>query len=477
MLGIESFDRLISSLRTRMLLSEGRFEAHEFGRDEHASGTAGAVLLGLAGVQAIPTSELRTVAADVAALVRPTGDLRGHDSDPNMASTSWALAQIALALLRRSGTAAFHSSVVATLCRRLLSFQDQESGGWAFREGEAPQPLFAFYPSFALTRARAAGLLDTATVNLAVLGTAKYIAALLETRGVSREERLLLAHALHQLTTTSPDCFRHVPHSRELLDSALADSHTSGRLLLEDRSIVVYAQPTWHAVVWRPLFYLIARHHAPPTAPLGSLLGRELVEGFSRDLMAWTGPSVGVRTGTGASWASALALEATYRLATDIAATGLSARAWKSRCDEIAAERYEFDVAISFAGADRQIALEISHRLKTAGYRVFYDHDFQYALLGEDLTQYLQDTYANRSRYAIIVVSQAFLDSRWAGNWEWRAVLARMQRQSTAYVLPYLLEDIEVPGLNPTVGYVSQQQCAPTEFADLVVRKLRQDSP
>ena len=128
---------------------------------------------------------------------------------------------------------------------------------------------------------------------------------------------------------------------------------------------------------------------------------------------------------------------------------------------------------ISFAGADRVVASEIYAVLTMAGYRVFYDLEQQHRLLGEDLAEYLHDLYLRRSRYAIVVVSDNFLRSNWAGNWEWRAMLARMQSQREPYVLPYLIDEVRLPGLNPTIGFVSVERFRPREFAELVVRKLR----
>jgi hypothetical protein len=136
-------------------------------------------------------------------------------------------------------------------------------------------------------------------------------------------------------------------------------------------------------------------------------------------------------------------------------------------------DAFEFDVVISFAGADRAVASEINTVLTTAGYRVFYDLEQQHRLLGEDLAEYLHDLYLRRSRYAIVVVSVNFLRSKWAGNWEWRAMLARMQSQREPYVLPYLIDEVRLPGLNPTIGFVSLERFRPREFAQLVVRKLR----
>jgi hypothetical protein len=264
----------------------------------------------------------------------------------------------------------------------------------------------------------------------------------------------------------------------DLDTSAMADDlrdrawSLSGGILLQNRSIVTYRQPTWHMTLWRPLLWPAVRGHGSPLSPLDALLGHELVGAFAQDVRAWRGPD-DASARNGASWASALALSGTFLLAADLVRHGITVEEWLNRCRELESNAFEFDVAISFAGADREVASDINAVLSRAGYRVFYDLDQQHRLLGEDLTEYLYDLYFRRSRYAIVVVSADFLRSIWAGNWEWRAVLARLQSQREPYVLPYLIEDVSLPGLSPTIGYVSWKQFRPVEFADLVVRKLR----
>jgi hypothetical protein len=110
--------------------------------------------------------------------------------------------------------------------------------------------------------------------------------------------------------------------------------------------------------------------------------------------------------------------------------------------------------------------------LTAAGLRVFYDREQQHALLGEDLAEVLHATYYSDSRFAVVVVSRAFLASSWAGNWEFKAVLARMRQQHSSYVLPYVVEDVPVPGLSPTIGYAAAADYTEEEFADLVIRKF-----
>jgi hypothetical protein len=53
LLGIASAEELAVSLIERASLPGGRVEAHEFGRDQHSSASAGAVLIGMAGIPVV----------------------------------------------------------------------------------------------------------------------------------------------------------------------------------------------------------------------------------------------------------------------------------------------------------------------------------------------------------------------------------------------------------------------------------------
>jgi hypothetical protein len=53
LLSIASAEELAMSLIERAALPGGRVESHEFGRDQHSSASAGAVLMGMAGVPSV----------------------------------------------------------------------------------------------------------------------------------------------------------------------------------------------------------------------------------------------------------------------------------------------------------------------------------------------------------------------------------------------------------------------------------------
>lgn len=470
LLGVSlSIDDLATGLLRRTQLSDGRIEAHEFGMNQHSSASAGGVVVGLCGTPSVSTGVVTPLVRAVCALVDDTGFLRGHDRNGEKPPQAWGMSQVLLGLSYRVKLVSHNDrSKLGALGRNLLDMQDRESGGWPLRAGDPPGLSFTFYPVLAVSSAARQGLIPESVAGSALAAAASYLLAEVVKGHGSIEEQLLAVCALARIapagSTDEVTALTQQVEERALEGSALA---------LRDRSIVVYPQPAWHAVLWRPLLYLALRRGMSALHPLKALLGAELLRTFDRESMAWRGPADGVRSGTGVSWASALALRATHQLAQDIAAGGLTVDLWLERCAELHERAYDFDVVVSFAGADRTIAAEICERLKRAGYVAFYDWDHRHALLGEDLAQYLQDAYFSRSRYAVVLISEHFLSSRWAGNWEWRAVLARMQQQQDTYLLPYTLDDTRVPGLNPTIGYVSAKEFSPTQFADLVVRKLR----
>ncbi|MEN3361560.1 MAG: hypothetical protein V7637_5542 [Mycobacteriales bacterium] len=471
LLGVRSLHELAGSLLTRVQLPGGRFEAHQLGLGQHSSAAAGAVLIGLAGIPALPDVTLAPAVASVGALVDDGGAVRGHDANDLAGLTSWSFAQVLLGLITRPALAARLEPRLAALARRLLTMQDADSGGWSLRAGEEPSLLLTFYPALALLRVTRLGLLPAGEVAAPLARVAGYLADRVRADEGSLEEQLLAVRALGLFAMGAGPAPSDLA---ELTATVQGRAWPIGQgLRLQDRSVVAYRQPTWNAILWRPLLYLAVRGGSPAN-PLLAQLGHELVTSYDRRIGAWRGPALRAPADAGVSWASALALRATYWLAHDLVRFGLPVDQWLDRCQEVRSDLFDFDVAISFAAADRQVAQEISAALKRAGYRVFYDRDYQHALLGEDLAAFLHETYFRRSRYAVVLVSPAFVESNWAGNWEWRAMLARMQLQKGAYLLPYILEDVPVPGLGPTLGYASHKEYSTGQFADLVIRKLRE---
>lgn len=135
------------------------------------------------------------------------------------------------------------------------------------------------------------------------------------------------------------------------------------------------------------------------------------------------------------------------------------------------ADTYEYDVALSFAGEDRDYVAEIAEALDARGVRVFYDDYEKVVLWGKDLYTHLDGVYRIASRYAILFVSESYASKVWT-NHERESAQARALEENSEYVLPIRLDDTEIPGLRPTIGYLRADEHSPDEIAEMVREKL-----
>jgi hypothetical protein len=130
-----------------------------------------------------------------------------------------------------------------------------------------------------------------------------------------------------------------------------------------------------------------------------------------------------------------------------------------------------YDVALSFAGEDREYVRAVADSLRLMEKRVFFDEFEKARLWGKDLYQHLNDVYKTKSQVCVVFASKHYAKKRWTSH-ELRSAQARAFNESAEYLLPVRLDDTPVPGLNETVGYVDGREMNPAELAALLVRKL-----
>jgi hypothetical protein len=70
----------------------------------------------------------------------------------------------------------------------------------------------------------------------------------------------------------------------------------------------------------------------------------------------------------------------------------------------------EFDVLLSFAGAERKYARAIYEIATANGLRVFLDEEFQHEIWGKNLVEYLDKTYRVRGGRVLALISTAYRD-------------------------------------------------------------------
>ena len=136
----------------------------------------------------------------------------------------------------------------------------------------------------------------------------------------------------------------------------------------------------------------------------------------------------------------------------------------------------DYDLALSFAGEDREYVDEVARALLARGVKVFYDTLEQVDLLGKNLYTHLSDVYLKRVRFTVMFISRSYATKRWTG-FEREAAQARAFAENREYILPVRIDDTDLPGMLPTVAYVKAADFPPVALATLLVKKLELPTP
>ena len=133
---------------------------------------------------------------------------------------------------------------------------------------------------------------------------------------------------------------------------------------------------------------------------------------------------------------------------------------------------YQYDLAISFAGEDRELARRIAHVARTNGLKVFFDEYHLWELWGKNLSEYLGSVFGEGSRYCLILISEDYCRKPYT-ILERRIALARALECKEEYILPVVLDGSWLPGLPRTTAYLDLRSMNPTDIADAVIQKIK----
>lgn len=130
---------------------------------------------------------------------------------------------------------------------------------------------------------------------------------------------------------------------------------------------------------------------------------------------------------------------------------------------------FEYDVALSFAGENRQFVNECAEILHALGIKVFYDNYETDTLLGRNLYSFLGDIYQKRARFAVVFISESYKKKRWTKH-ELKYICARVFTQDDEYLLPVKLDETELDEIPPTIGYIFGD--SPLKVAITIAKKI-----
>ena len=136
--------------------------------------------------------------------------------------------------------------------------------------------------------------------------------------------------------------------------------------------------------------------------------------------------------------------------------------------------RYDFDIAVSFAGEDRRTVKKYCDILSSNpnSLNVFFDEYEKIALWGANLYDKLDEVYRTQALFCVIFISKHYAAKVWT-NHERKSAQARALQENREHVLPVRLDDTEMAGIPQTIGYKDLREISIEELAEITVQKVR----
>lgn len=131
----------------------------------------------------------------------------------------------------------------------------------------------------------------------------------------------------------------------------------------------------------------------------------------------------------------------------------------------------KYEVALSFAGEQRDYVESVARALQSRGIALFYDDFESIALWGKDLVEEFHEVFAHRAALAVMFISKEYVEKSWPRH-ERRSILSRAVQEKSEYVLPVRFDDTPVPGLPASLKYERADDHTPEKLATMIAEKL-----
>ena len=134
-----------------------------------------------------------------------------------------------------------------------------------------------------------------------------------------------------------------------------------------------------------------------------------------------------------------------------------------------------YDIAMSFAGAQRAAVERIVRACERLGVTVFYDQDHTAQLWGNDIIGHMRTIYGgNRARYVVPFLSKEYLTSGYPMD-ELRAAISHgISIGDDSYILPVVVGDVDVPAelVSRDIGFLRLEDHSADELAHIIAERV-----
>ena len=133
---------------------------------------------------------------------------------------------------------------------------------------------------------------------------------------------------------------------------------------------------------------------------------------------------------------------------------------------------FEYDVAVSFAEADKAVAEEFVYLLTQRNITSYLDEYTSPDQWG-DIVDHLVNLFARKARYCVLLVSEQYPLNAWTET-ERTSAREGALRDAEEYILPLRLDNTDVPGMNEVKGYRDVREHSMESIVQWLEKKLRE---
>lgn len=133
----------------------------------------------------------------------------------------------------------------------------------------------------------------------------------------------------------------------------------------------------------------------------------------------------------------------------------------------------KYDLAVSFAGEDRNFVESFCNELKKENINLFYDKFEEHVLWGKNLLDYFNYIYST-STYVIMFISKNYI-KKWTEH-EKNISLNRIFNEGYSNILYVRFDDTQIDGILNTICYIDLQEKTPKQLADIFLKKFLSDN-
>lgn len=136
-------------------------------------------------------------------------------------------------------------------------------------------------------------------------------------------------------------------------------------------------------------------------------------------------------------------------------------------------DRFEYDVALSFAPEDRTEAEEFASLLRARNRNVLYD-EYEPSEPGTNhLIVHLGELFRTKAWCCVLCISKHYPLKRWTDE-ERRAIEEHSLRDASNCIFLLKLDDTEVPGINETSGFNDLRRESKAHIVSLLEQALKE---